>query len=199
VGVSGSEHGRTRPRDEYADLGDLLAKVAQGDRDAFTTVYEQVADSVYGLAVRVLRDTAQAEDVAQETLINVWRDAARYDPSRGSAIAWIMTLTHRRAVDRVRSEQAHQRRNTLMRNTRGRPYDHVAELIEQRSQLEHLRRHLGALTYLQIQAIHLAYYEGHTYQEVAHLLDVPLGTIKSRIHEALTHLRASLATDDSSG
>ncbi len=88
------------------ELGTLLDRVARGDQDAFEQVYRHVAGPVYGLALRVVRDPAQAEEVAQEVLVDVWRTAARYDETRGSALAWVMTLAHRRAVDRVRSAQA---------------------------------------------------------------------------------------------
>ena len=163
---------------------------------AFDAVYAQVAGSVYGLARRVTRNEAHAEEVTQETLIVVWRRAAQYDPLRGSAMAWIMTQAHRRSVDRVRSEQAHMRRNAIIVNTRPRPYDHVVEAIEDQSQREQLRGSLGSLTELQSQAIQLAYYQGYTYQEVAQLLDTPIGTLKSRLHLALLRLRETLSADE---
>lgn len=108
----------------------------------------------------------------------------------------IMTQAHRRAVDRVRSEQAYMRRNAIIANTRTTPYDHVAEAVEDRAQLEQLRRCLRCLTELQSQAVQLAYYEGHTYQEVAQILGTPLGTLKSRLHLALLRLRECLSVDE---
>ena len=163
---------------------------------AFNAVYERVAGSVYGLARRVTRSDAHAEEVVQETLIVVWRRAAQYDPHRGSAMTWIMTQAHRRAVDRVRSEQAHLRRNAIIVNTRTPPYDQVVEAVEDRAQREQLRDSLGSLTELQSQAIRLAYYQGYTYQEVAQLLDTPVGTLKSRLHLALLRLRECLSAEE---
>ncbi|HEY7361148.1 MAG TPA: sigma factor, partial [Streptosporangiaceae bacterium] len=92
------------PAQRDAGLDELLGQVAQGDTAAFERLYDKVAGPVYGLAVRILRDSAQAEEIAQEVLIQVWRKAAAFDPSRGGAMTWIMTLAHRRTVDRVRSE-----------------------------------------------------------------------------------------------
>ncbi len=94
------------PAQRDAGLDKLLGQVAQGDTAAFERLYDEVAGPVYGLAVRILRDSSQAEEIAQEVLIQVWRKAAHFDPSRGGAMAWIMTLAHHRTVDRVRSEQA---------------------------------------------------------------------------------------------
>ncbi|MFE5792686.1 sigma factor [Streptomyces sp. NPDC056503] len=87
-------------------LADVMRKVAQGDQQAFSTLYDALAPMVFGIAVRVLRDRAQSEEVAQEVMIDLWRQAARYQPAAGSVTAWAATIAHRRAVDRVRSAQA---------------------------------------------------------------------------------------------
>jgi RNA polymerase sigma-70 factor, ECF subfamily len=172
-------------------LAGLLTRVARGDEDAFSAVYEQVAGQVFGIARSVLRDPAQAEEVAQEVLLEVWRHAARYDARRGSPQAWVLTLAHRRAVDRVRSEQASALREQRM----ARPevdYDMVAESVAARLDAERVRRCLGSLTELQRESISLAYYQGRTYREVAGLLNVPVGTVKTRMRDGLIRLRDCL-------
>jgi len=177
-----------------ADLGALLGQVARGDETAFGLVYGQVAGHVLGVARSVLRDPAQAEEVAQEVLLDVWRDAARFDAGRGTAKAWVMTLAHRRAVDRVRSEQASADRER--RTARAEvSYDVVAETVAARLDAERVRRCLGSLTGLQRESISLAYYRGCTYREVAALLKVPLGTVKTRMRDGLIRLRDCLGVD----
>ena len=172
-------------------LAALLGQVSRGDEAAFGAVYGQVAGHVFGIARSVLRDPFQAEEVTQEVLLDVWRHAARYDTSRGTAMAWVMTLAHRRAVDRVRSEQA-----SLLREQRAaRPdidYDVVADGVAARLDAERVRRCLGSLTELQRESITLAYYQGRTYREVAALLNLPVGTVKTRMRDGLIRLRDCL-------
>jgi RNA polymerase sigma-70 factor (ECF subfamily) len=177
-----------------ADLALLLGQVARGDEDAYGVIYGQVAGHVFGIARSVLRDPAQAEEVAQEVLLEVWRDAARFDAGRGTAMAWMMTLAHRRAVDRVRSEQASADRE--QRAARAEvSYDVVAETVAARLDAERVRRCLGSLTELQQESITLAYYRGCTYREVAVLLKVPVGTVKTRMRDGLIRLRDCLGVD----
>jgi RNA polymerase sigma-70 factor (ECF subfamily) len=174
-----------------ADLADLLVRTARGDAAAFEAVYDLVAAPVFGVAKRVLRDPAQSEEVAQEALLEVWRTAFRFDQDKGSAMAWVMTLAHRRAVDRVRSVQreAEREKRTAMSST---PFDEVAEAVESTLEHERVRRCLGALTDLQRESITLAYYGGYTYAQVAALLGVAAGTIKTRMRDALIRLRDCL-------
>ncbi|MGH8929423.1 MAG: ECF RNA polymerase sigma factor SigK [Egibacteraceae bacterium] len=171
----------------------LLRRLADGDQTAFVGLYEQVAGHVYGLAHRILRCPAQAEEVAQEVLLELWRTAPRYDASRGSGRAWIMTMAHRRAVDRVRSEQAARKRddrNGILESDAS--FDMVAEEVERRMEHQDVRAALDQLTDLQREAVELAYYGGYTYPEVAQLLDTPLGTVKSRLRDGLIRLRHAL-------
>ena len=174
-----------------ANLGTWLRLVARGDADAFDAVYDQVAASVFGIVRRVVRDPAQSEEVTQDVLLEVWRNAAKFDPGRGSATAWVMTLAHRRAVDRVRSVQkaSERERRTAAADV---PFDEVAEAVESNLERERVRRCLGSLTELQRESVTLAYYGGYTYSQVASLLGVPAGTIKTRMRDALIRLRDCL-------
>jgi RNA polymerase sigma-70 factor (ECF subfamily) len=174
-------------------LDALLKRVAGGDHAAFEAVYDQMAGPVYGLIRQVLRDPAQSEEVSQEVLLEVWRSASRFDPSRGGAAAWMLTIAHRRAVDRVRSETASAEREQRTATTSAPgPVDEVAEAVEASLEAERVRHCLDGLTELQRQSITLAYYQGYTYQQVATLLEVALGTIKARIRDGLIRLRDCL-------
>ncbi|MER5722715.1 sigma-70 family RNA polymerase sigma factor [Streptomyces sp. NPDC002418] len=174
-------------------LQELLVQVARGDLDAFTQVYDQVSGPVLGLVRSVLRDPAQSEEVAQEVLVEVWRTAPRYQPSRGSAMNWVLTLAHHRAVDRVRSaEAAAAREHKAALLDRTPDFDEVSEQVESRLEREQVRRCLRTLSELQRESVTLAYYRGLTYREVGELLSVPLGTIKTRLRDGLIRLRDCL-------
>jgi RNA polymerase sigma-70 factor, ECF subfamily len=171
----------------------LLRAVARGDEAAFARLYDLVAGRVFGLAKRVLRDPAQAEEVTQEVLVEVWRTATRFDPSRGSATSWIFTIAHRRAVDRVRSEQASaDRTQRLAAESATTPFDNVVEAATARVEQQQVRRCLKTLTDLQREALTLAYYGGYTYREVAQLLGAALPTVKTRMRDGLIRLRDCL-------
>jgi RNA polymerase sigma-70 factor, ECF subfamily len=165
--------------------------VAKGDQAAFEVLYDQLAAPVYGLIRRVLRNPSQAEEVTQEVLLEVWRTASRFDPARGSATTWVLTIAHRRAIDRVRAEEAATAREQRTAQLPVAP-DQVAETVEASMDAERLRRCLAGLTELQRESITLAYYGGYSYAQVAALLSTALGTIKTRIRDGLTRLRDCL-------
>jgi RNA polymerase sigma-70 factor, ECF subfamily len=178
----GLEEGRDQ------DLGWLLGRVALGDQDAFEAVYDQVAGPVYGLIRKVVRDPAQSEEVTQEVLLEVWRAASRFDAARGSAATWIMTIAHRRAIDRVRSAAA----TTEREQRTAVPLavsDEIAEIVAANLNAERVRHCLDGLTPLQRESITLAYYGGYSYPQVATLLGTALGTVKTRIRDGLIRLR----------
>jgi RNA polymerase sigma-70 factor (ECF subfamily) len=172
---------------------DLLVEIAKGSESAFEQLYDVVAGPVFGVVRRVVRDTAQSEEVTQEVLVELWRTATRFDPTLGSAVNWALTLAHRRAVDRVRSAQASTDRDERVgAMSADRPFDEVADAVATRLEHEQVRRCLSTLTKLQRESVMLAYYGGNTYREVASLLDTPLGTIKTRLRDGLIRLRDCL-------
>jgi RNA polymerase sigma-70 factor (ECF subfamily) len=175
---------QTEPGED--DLARTLNLVARGDHEAYEVLYRELAAPIYGLIRRVLRDPAQSEEVAQEVLLEIWRTATRYDPGKGSPAAWAMTIAHRRAVDRVRSEEA-----TARREQQPAPgtEDDVADAVETSLDQQQVRRCLDVLTNLQRESVTLAYYDGYSYPQVASLLGVALGTVKTRIRDGLTRLR----------
>lgn len=171
----------------------LLLATAGGDTAAFAALYDRVTPRVLGVAVRVLRDRALAEEVCQEVMVEVWAKAGRFHPARGTASGWITTLAHRRAVDRVRSEQAaRDRDDRVSRRDRSPAFDHVADEVEVGLDHWQVRRALAELTERQREAIELAYFGGHTYRDVAAVLGIPEGTAKSRLRDGLLRLRHAL-------
>ena len=175
------------------DLGELFRRSARGDENAFAAVYDATAARVHGLVLRVIRDPAQAEEVTQETFLEAWRIASRFDPDRGSALSWLLTLAHRRAVDRVRSAEAASRRDGTYHDQNSTvAHDSTAEAATPAREAQRVRSAMKTLTDVQREAIELAYFGGYTHTEVATMLDLPVGTAKTRIRDGLIRLRDSL-------
>ncbi|MBW0014672.1 sigma-70 family RNA polymerase sigma factor [Mycobacterium sp.] len=175
------------------ELDVLLHEVARGDSAAFAAVYDLTKSRVYGLVMRVMRDPGFSEETTQEIYLEVWRTASAYDPSKGSALAWLMTIAHRRAVDRVRAEEAGSRREArYAAESTDLASDVVAESAIAGDERRRVAECLGGLTDVQRQCIQLAYYDGLTYSEVSRRLAINLSTIKSRMRDALRGLRNCL-------
>ncbi len=187
----------SRPPRLSNELDALLRQVARGDSAAFATVYDLTKARVYGLVSRVVRDPGYSEETTQEVYLEVWRTASQYDPAKGSALAWLLTMAHRRAVDRVRAEQAGSRRESRYGAASAVPvsaaaHDPVADSAIAGDERRRVTQCLHALNDAQRQCIELAYYQGLTYSEVSQRLAANLSTIKSRIRDALRGLRNCL-------
>ena len=178
---------------DAAALADLLARSGRGDESAFAEFYDATSARAYGLALRVVRNPAHAEEVAQEAYLDAWRSSSRYDSALGSAVGWLLTIVHRKAVDRVRSVEASTRRDETWQQT-SRPVDHdeTVEAVQSSLDAQRVRGAVATLTDVQREAVELAYFGGYTHTEVATLLDVPVGTAKTRIRDGLIRLRDSL-------
>jgi RNA polymerase sigma-70 factor (ECF subfamily) len=182
---------RLVPSSGPSDVDLLLRQVARGDSRAFEALYDELAPAVFGLARRVVRDPARAEDVAQEAFLEVWRKASRFDSDLGKAKTWVMTITHRRAVDAVRRSESAKRQEL-----RGAPdevdHDEPADMLIRAEEHGAVRACMETLTDLQLESVRLAYFNGFTYNEVATVLDKPLPTIKTRMRDGLIRLRDCL-------
>jgi len=180
------------PEDELraSTPDELLTRVAGGDQQAFAELYDQTAPRVLGLIKRLLKDHAQSEEVTQEVFLEIWQTATRFDTARGSASSWMLTMAHRRAVDRVRASQAGRDRDLRIGvRDLDTDFDSVTESVEIRIEHERVERALGRLTELQRQAVKLAYYGGYSHSEVAAMLGVPIGTVKTRLRDGMIRLR----------
>ncbi|RYB89472.1 sigma-70 family RNA polymerase sigma factor [Nocardioides glacieisoli] len=175
---------------DAARLAGLLGQAALGDQAAFAEFYDATSARAYGLALRVVRNPAHAEEVTQEAYLDAWRSSARYDAQRGSAAGWLLTIVHRKAVDRVRSVEAATARDvTWNRETAPIDHDQTSEAAHASLDATRVRNAVATLTDVQRQAVELTYFGGYTHTEVATLLDVPLGTAKTRIRDGLIRLR----------
>jgi RNA polymerase sigma-70 factor, ECF subfamily len=170
----------------------LLALVARGDQRAFERLYREIADPVHGVTLRTLRDRAHAEEVAQEVLLEVWRTAGAYRPDRGSVTTWVLTIAHRRAVDRVRSVRASSERDHRVALRDSAEGDVLEDQVVRSLEHARVRTALAGLSQVQREAVILAYYGGYSRREIAGLTDAPLGTVKTRIRDGLIRLRSAL-------
>jgi len=178
---------------EAASLEDLLAASARGDEPAFAELYDRTAARVYGMVLRVVRDPAQSAEVTQDVYLELWRNAARFDAGKGGLLPYLLMIGHRRAVDRVRAAQASVvRDDRYAQLTEERPFDSVTEQAQLNLESQRVRKVLDGLTPPQREAINLAYFGGYTHTEVAELLKLPLGTVKTRIRDGLIRMRDAL-------
>jgi RNA polymerase sigma-70 factor (ECF subfamily) len=172
---------------------DLLGRIARGDRIAFADLYDRTAPRVFGLVKRLLRDHSQSEEVTQEIFLEIWQTASRYEPSKGGALSWMLTMTHRRTVDRIRASQASRDRDVRVGIRDFAPaFDSVAERVEVQLESERVKSAMTRLTELQRQAVTLAYFGGYSHSEVSAMLKVPIGTVKTRLRDGMIRLRDEL-------
>ena len=173
--------------------GELLLRVAEGDQVAFARLYDMLSPRVFGLILRVLVDRSQSEEVLQEVFLEIWQSAGRFAPNKGQGRSWVLTIAHRRAVDRVRSAQASTDRDVRagFRDI-GVAYDGVAEEVELRIEGRRVSEALATLSDPQREALTLAYYGGYSQSEIAALMGAPLGTIKTRMRDGLSRLRVEM-------
>jgi RNA polymerase sigma-70 factor (ECF subfamily) len=188
--VEGDMNGWTPADTAAVSPDDLLSRVADGDQSAFSDLYDELSGRVLGLVTRLLKDRAQSEEVTQEVFLEVWQQATRFDRARGSASSWILTMAHRRAVDRIRAAQSSHDRDTKVGiRDFETDFDSVSESVEIRIEHERVSRALARLTEFQRQAVQLAYYGGYSHSEMAERLGVPIGTVKTRLRDGMIRLR----------
>ncbi|WP_404434814.1 ECF RNA polymerase sigma factor SigK [Microbacterium lacus] len=174
-------------------VGELIQRVAQGDQGAFARLYDMLSPRAFGLILRVLVDRSQSEEVLQEVFLEVWQSAERFAPNRGQGRSWVLTIAHRRAVDRVRSAQSSADRDVRIGfRDLDVAHDGVAEQVELRIEGEKVTTALATLPEAQREALTLAYYGGYSQSEIAALVGAPLGTIKTRMRDGLSRLRTEM-------
>lgn len=174
-------------------IGELLVDISTGDQRAFARLYDLLSARVFGLILRVLVDRSQSEEVLQEVFLEVWQSADRFAPNRGQGRAWVLTIAHRRAVDRVRSSQASTDRDIRVgfRDLEV-AHDGVPEQVELRIEGQRVAKAVAALPDVQREALTLAYFGGYSQSEIAALVGAPLGTIKTRMRDGLSRLRTEM-------
>jgi RNA polymerase sigma-70 factor (ECF subfamily) len=181
---------------QSARLAELLDRSARGHEAAFAELYDLTSGRIYGVVLKVLRSPDLAAEVTQEVYVEIWRQASRFSAERGNVMAWMATIAHRRAVDRVRSAVSETRRDTDWgRLDAETPHDQVWDTLEHRLDTERVRKGMDSLTVVQREAVTLAYFGGYTHREVAGLLKLPLGTVKTRIRDGLIGLRDAMGVE----
>jgi RNA polymerase sigma-70 factor (ECF subfamily) len=178
------------------DLASAMLRAGQGDQDAFAVVYDATSSRVFGLIVRVIRDRDLAAEVSQEVYLDAWRQASAFDPQRGSVPGWLLTIAHRKAVDRVRSVTRAQGRDQRYTDQEPLEAPPSSEPVVARDEQRRIRTALTALPEAQRVALTLAYFDGFTHQQVSARLGVPLGTVKTRIRDGMHRLRRQLVEED---
>ncbi len=185
----------TADPEEQELLRSLVARTARGDEEAYEQLYDRLSAVVYGVCRRVLRDPSESEEVAQEVLLEIWRTASRYDPSRAGVRSWAVMISHSRAVDRVRSSERRRAREEATALPEPPAVDEVSEAAVSAFEGRRVRKAMAELSDVQRESVRLAFYGGHTHTEVAALLGLPLGTVKTRIRDGLTRLRVHLGPE----
>jgi RNA polymerase sigma-70 factor (ECF subfamily) len=189
----GGRVGTMHPTTRSAELADVLARVAGGDQAAFAQFYDLTSRTVFGIILSVLRDRAQAEEVTQEVYVEAWKLAPRFDVQQGSALAWLNTMARRRAVDRVRSAERSSAREIRHVEAERPPVGiDTSDIVIANDESRRVRNAMQSLPEVQRTALELAYFEGRTHSDIARHLEVPLGTVKTRIRDAMKRLRSQL-------
>ena len=173
---------------------DYLSRCASGDQSALTALYEESSSLVYSVALRLLGDAADAEEVTMDVYTQVWRHAANYEDARGSVTAWLITLARSRAIDRVRSRSGRLQKETALPDTFDLPAEGASpeRHTEETQRRRHVMRALETLPPEQREVVRLAFYAGLTHSELAARLQQPLGTVKTRLRIGMTKLREQL-------
>ena len=174
--------------------GELVDLIRRGQSEALAEAYRRHSGAVFGLALRLVRHRSLAEDVSQEVFVRLWRRATTYDASRGSLRSFLLAHTHGRSIDLIRSEGSRRTREEREARLTAVSGPTVEEEVIDVTRAEHVREALDVLGEGERQAIELAYFGGYSYRQVAEILDVPEGTIKSRIRTGLKRMHGQLAT-----
>ncbi|WP_049822056.1 sigma-70 family RNA polymerase sigma factor [Arthrobacter sp. H41] len=183
----------TAPLPLRTRVGRLLARTAAGDQDAFAELYRVMSSRVYRLAQQMVVDSDLSQEITQDVFLQVWQKAHTFEASKGPPVAWLMMITHRRALDRARAEHTSSNRNAAYAVATYTPdFDQTAETAINRLEEQDITRSLKTLSATQRESINLAYYDGLTYQQVGAHLGIPLATAKTRIRDGLIRLKSSM-------